>query len=197
MNRTTSLLARTLGVGLLSLLLLIAVSDRATAQVARKSQVVSLKTALKEMLQKEGAAKLKKLTVTVNAEQARALAKQYGIEAASSYTVYQGLTADGALVGSVVIVNEQGKEGPLQVLVALRPGSEIYDLGFTVFGEDKGKPALSWGYLKQYLGKTAGDPIVFGRDIDGVSSATWTSTSVAVAVKEAVIVYDSLVRKGD
>ncbi|WP_456426323.1 FMN-binding protein [Rhodocaloribacter sp.] len=193
MNRTEPPRTLPLRAGLLSLLLMLAAGIPAWAQVARKSEVVSLRSALKEMLQTEGATRLKKLTVTVDAGQARAVKKQHNVDVAGSYTVYQGLDDEGNLIGSVVIVNEAGKEGPLQVLVALRPDGAVYDLGFTIFGEDKGKPALSWGYLKQYLGKKPGDPIILGRDIDGVSGATWTSTSVAAAVKTAVLVYDAFV----
>jgi Na+-translocating ferredoxin:NAD+ oxidoreductase RnfG subunit len=169
----------------------------ATAQVAKSNKVTSLQNGLKEMLQKEGAKKLKKLTVTVDSDQSAGLKKEFGIEAAGSYSVYQGLDAEDKPMGSVVIVNEPGKEGPLQVIVAIRPDGQIYDIGFTIFGEDKGKPALSWGYLKQYMGKSHNDPLKLGGDIDGVSGATWTSTSVAAAVKRAVIVYETFVRTDD
>ena len=174
---------RCLTVGLLSMVLLTAVHGDLAAQVAKSNKVVSLQDGLKEMLQKEGAKKLKKVTVTVDAAQASDLLTQFGVEASGSYSIYQGLDAENEAMGSVVIVNEPGKEGPLQVIVAVRPDGEIYDLGFTIFGEERGKPALSWGYLKQYFGKSHNDPIKLGRDIDGVSGATWTSTSVAAAVQ--------------
>ncbi len=197
MNRFQSSITRTLSAVLVSTFLLFTVDGEAVAQIARKSEVVSLKDGLKQMLQQEGATKLKKLTVTVDAAQASALKKQYGVETAGSYSVYRGLDDEDEAIGSVAIVNEPGKEGPLQIIVALRPDGEIYDVGFTIFGEDKGKPALSWGYLKQYLGKTLDDQIVLGRDIDGVSGATWTSTSVAAAVKKAVVVYNTFVRESE
>ena len=135
--------------------------------------------------------------MTVDAAQAGTLKKQYGVEATGTYTIYRGLDAEDEAIGSVVIVNEPGKEGPLQIIVALRPDGEIYDVGFTIFGEDKGKPALSWGNLKQYLGKTLDDQIVLGRDIDGVSGATWTSTLVAAAVKKALVVYNTFVHESE
>ena len=183
------MVARNIMLALLGLTILGVGSIPATAQVARKNEVVSLRDALKEMLQQEGAASLKKLTLVVDAEKAAAL-KQRGVEASGSYTLYQGLTGDGEVVGSVLIVDEEGKEGPLQVLIALRPGGEVYDLGFTVFGEDKGKPALSWAYLKQYVGKTPEDELTLGKDLNAISGATWTSTSVADAVRRGVMLYE-------
>jgi Na+-translocating ferredoxin:NAD+ oxidoreductase RnfG subunit len=189
---------RRLNTGIVCIALLTAFGGNAAAQqVAKSNKVVSLQNGLKEMLQAEGAKKLKKLTVTVSAEQSDTLSSQFGIETAGTYSVYRGLDEADAVIGSVVIINEPGKEGPLQVIVAIRPEGEVYDIGFTIFGEDRGKPALSWGYLKQYLGKTNNDPIRLGRDIDGVSGATWTSTSVAAAVKKAVIVFDTFVRAAD
>lgn len=132
------------------------------------------------MLQAEGAATLQRITVNVSSGQA-----------AGSYTVYKGLNAQNALIGTVVVVNEAGKEGPLQVLVALRPNGNIYDIGFTVFGEDHGRPALRWGFLRQFIGKSSSNAITLGRDIDGISDATWTSTSVANAVRKATLVYSN------
>ncbi len=54
--------------------------------------------------------------------------------------------------------------------------------------EDKGKPAMKWNFLKQYVGKSPSDPLTLGKDIDAVSGATWTSTSVTFAVKKAVVI---------
>jgi Na+-translocating ferredoxin:NAD+ oxidoreductase RnfG subunit len=162
----------------------------ALAQVAKGNEVVSMKDALKEMLQNHGAATLKKVSVTVDAEKSKALAQTYGIETAGAYTVYQGIGADkSSVTGTVVIVNEEGKEGPLQVLIALNPDGQIYDLGFTVFGEDKGRSASTWGFLKQFIDKKAGDPFVLGKDIDGVSGATWSSTSVTSAVERGAVIF--------
>lgn len=163
--------------------------------IAKKSETVTLKAGLKTMLQEEGATKLKKLDVNVDATKAKALKQAHGIDVTGRYTVYRGLNAEDASVGTVVIVNEEGKEGPLQLLVAFRPAGSIYDLGFTLFGEDKGKSALSWGYLRQYIDKSITDDLMLGKDVDGVSGATWTSTSIAQAVKKAVVVYHTYVQQ--
>ncbi len=164
-------------------------TNSAIAQVAKMGEVVSLKEGLKEMLQNQGAKNLKKLTVSVDAEKAAAIKDKYQAEVSGSFTVYQGVDADGNVMGSVVQISEDGKEGPLQLIVAFRENGEIYDVGFTLFGEDKGKSASSWNYLKQFLGKTPSDALMLGKDIDGISGATWASESVSGAGKRAAAVY--------
>lgn len=165
----------------------------ATAQIAKTGSTTTLKDALKVMLQDQGAAGLKKLTVNVSGDQAKGLTGKHGVDTEGSYTVYNGTKADGSVMGTVVVVNQAGKEGPLQVLVALRPDGTVYDLGFTVFGEDKGKPALNWSFLKQFVGKKVTQPVKIGEDVDGISGATWTSTSVATAVKRALAVFKEFI----
>ena len=170
--------------------------DQAAATQGFSDQVVTLKDGLKEMLQTRGATKLNKLTLTPTPEQKTAIQSKCGMEAPGPYTLYQGLKADGSLVGTVVIMDEKGKEGPLQMLVALQPDGTVYDAAFTVFGEERGKPALSWNFLKQFMGKSSKDPLVPGKDIDGVSGATYTSKAVAVAMKRSVCVYAEVAPHG-
>jgi len=152
-----------------------------------------MRDALKTMLQAEGAAGLKKLTVSVSGEQATELRGTYSVDAEGTYTVYNGTTADGGIMGTVVIVNQAGKEGPLQVLVAIRPDGIVYDVGFTVFGEDKGKPALNWTFLKQFVGLDVSQDIEIGDDVDGISGATRTSSSIAAAVKRGLTVFTEFI----
>jgi Na+-translocating ferredoxin:NAD+ oxidoreductase RnfG subunit len=175
------------------LVMLVILAAPASAQIAKTGTTTTLKDALKVMLQDEGAAGLKKLTVNVSGEQAKGLTGTHGVDTEGSYTVYNGTKADGSVMGTVVVVNQAGKEGPLQVLVALRPDGTVYDVGFTVFGEDKGKPALNWSFLKQFVGKKVTQPVTIGDDVDGISGATWTSTSVATAVKRALAVYKEFI----
>ena len=161
-------------------------SMNALAQVARSNDVISLRDGLKEMLQANGATSLKKLSINVDADHAKTLREQ-GVSASGSYTVYQGIGAEGQTIGNVIIVNERGKEGPLQLLVAVNDEGHVYDVGFTLFGEDKGKPALNWPFLRQFLNKAAIDVVT--ADVDGVSGATWTSDSVTSAVQRGAALY--------
>ena len=165
----------------------------ATAQVARTNEVVSLKVGLKEMLQSHGAKSLKKLSLNVDAEHAEALRAQ-GVSASGTYTAYQGIDGEGKVMGTVIIVNERGKEGPLQVLVAMNPAGQLYDVGFTLFGEDKGKPAMNWTFVSQFIDKTYKD--LQDNEVDGVSGATWTTESVTAAILRGTALYDLFLADG-
>lgn len=181
---------------LLVLALMLLVPQNTNGQiVARKAEAVTLKSSLRDMLQSEGAKSLKKLTVKVGNEQSQALMTARGVKLEGAYSVYNGVNAEGEIIGSVVMVDEAGKEGPLQMVVAFTPAGEIYDMGFTIFGEDRGRPALSWPFLKQFVGKSSEQDMVMGKGIDGISGATWTSNSVAAAVRKAVVLFDEFVKQ--
>ena len=192
MKKVLNLISKTTTAVLFGLLLSLS-AGQSYAQIAKTGSTTTLKDALKTMLQAEGAKAMKKLTVAVSGQQSSALMDKYGVDTEGSYTVYNGTLADDAVMGSVIIVSQDGKEGPLQVLVAVKPDGKVYDIGFTVFGEDKGKPALNWNFLKQFIGKTAAQSIKIGDDVDGISGATWTSTSISTTVKRALAIHKEFV----
>ena len=156
--------------------------------------VVTLKTALKEMLQTRGAKSLRKNEFDVDGATGKVIQKKYGIEPNRKYTVYTGLDAEKNPVAAAVIVDVEGKEGPLQLVVAMEPDSgRVIDLGFTLFGEERGKPAAKKGFLAQFIGFDKRNRFELGRDVDGVTGATMTSMSVAVGVRHAVSIFDHFI----
>jgi hypothetical protein len=50
----------------------------------------------------------------------------------------------------------------------------------------RGGEIVSTNHLRQYVGKKPGHPLRLGDDIDGVSGATWSSRSLADAVRDIV-----------
>jgi Na+-translocating ferredoxin:NAD+ oxidoreductase RnfG subunit len=173
------------------ILLILALLTPATAQI---EGVQNLKSVLKEVLQKKGARSLKKNILKLSAADIKDIQTQYGFKPNSSYTVYTGLDADKKPMGSAVLVDIQGKEGPLQLVVALNNETgQVYNLAFTVFGEERGKPAAKKTFMKQFIGFTKKNVFKLGKDVDGVSGATWTSTSVTQAVQHAVGIFDYFV----
>ena len=167
------------------------VPTKATAQF---KEIVTLKTALKESLQKEGAKSLVKKEYVLTAAQKKEIKEAYGFEPHSKYRMYTGLDSLKNPVGVAVIIDVEGKEGPLQMVVAMRPGTgEVYNLGFTVFGEERGKPAANPSFLSQFIGADFEKPFILGKDVDGITGATRTSAAVNRGVKEAVIIHHYLV----
>ena len=166
----------------------------ALAQGPAAAQMVGvseLKSVLKETLQKKGARSLKKRSLQLSEADLKAVQAKYGFAPNPSYTVYTGLDADKKPIGSAVQVSIQGKEGPLQLVVALdHTTGKIYNLAFTLFGEERGKPAAKKTFLQQFIGFDAKNQFKLGKDVDGVSGATWTSTSVTLAIQHAVGIFN-------
>ena len=61
-----------------------------------------------------------------------------------------------------------------------------------MFGEDKGRPALSWSFLRQYVGEKASDKLRLGQNVDGIRGATMTPTSITIAVQRGLAVYTNI-----
>ena len=161
---------------------------------AQFEKVVTLKEALKRVLQTRGAVSLSKRQYNLTEAQRSELVQLYRVHARERYLMYTGLDGEKRPVGTALIIDVQGKEGPLQLVIAVEPETgAVYDLGFTLFGEERGKPAARPSYLKQFLGADAAKPFVLGEDIEAVTGATWTSESVRDGVKLAVSLYDYLV----
>ena len=163
----------------------------AEAQIER---VITLKQGLKVMLQQRGAKSLKKKEVKIGEQEAATLQSRYGFKPNKGYRIYTGLDADKQPIGSVVVADIEGKEGPLQLLVALEPDSgAVQNIAFTLFGEERGKPAMKKAFLGQFIGFKTGNAFKLGKDVDGITGATWTSESVVEGVKHAVSIYDHFV----
>lgn len=164
---------------------------------AQFAEILTLKEALKQSLQSRGAKTLLKREIVLDKDMKTDLAKLYSIEAAERYLMYTGLDKEKDPVGTAIIVDIAGKEGPLQMVVCVEPDSgRVYNLGFTLFGEERGMPVAEASYLKQYIGADASKAFVLGKDVDAISGATRTSSAVAVGVKIAVSIYDYLVIQG-
>jgi Na+-translocating ferredoxin:NAD+ oxidoreductase RnfG subunit len=148
------------------------------------------KDALKQLL--GGAAKTTKVTVTATPEEAKQLNDGWDVHD-SSASFYLGKGADGATQSAAIIVTEQGKEAPITAAVGLNAKGAITDLILLEFSEDHGKPAREATFLRQFKGKDASTRFKLGKDIDGVSGATYTSTTMATIARRATALYKVLV----
>jgi Na+-translocating ferredoxin:NAD+ oxidoreductase RnfG subunit len=137
---------------------------------------------------------LRKTDLTIDESQANSINAKYGFEPNRSYTIYTGHDAEKEAVGSTVIVDIEGKEGPLQIAVAVDPDSgKVVNRAFTLFGEERGKPAAKKRFLSQFIGFDVGNRFELGKDVDAVTAATMTSTSVALGVRHAVAIFDHFI----
>ncbi len=106
-----------------------------------------------------------------------------GDELQSAYTAMKS----GQAVGYAVTVSSQGYGGPIEVITGLEPGFALR--GIRVGGSDfketegLGSRVKEAAFTDQFAGKTP--PLALGRDIDGVSGATVSSSAVVEGVNEA------------
>ncbi len=101
--------------------------------------------------------------------------------------IFSGYDKSGRLVGYAVQVLPRGYGGPIVLMVGVSrdrvEGIEIVDLKET---PGLGDGVLNKNWQKQFLGKTAEDPLEVKKDVDAVSGATISSKAVTNGVKTAL-----------
>lgn len=105
-----------------------------------------------------------------------------------SSDIYAGIAEDGVtIIGYVAYGEGSGYGGPMEVAVAVDLEGQI--IGLAVI-DSKDTPSylervFSKSFPSDLLGKSYSDPFELGNDIDGVTSATYTSAAVAESVRLA------------
>lgn len=113
-------------------------------------------------------------------------ADEYNEKQLGSLTYYEAIT-DGSLTGRVLLVRPSGYGGPIDLLVGIKAGKvsgvEVLQMKETPgFGDKVSTPK----FIKQFLGKSADDPVAIREDIDAVTGATITSKAFINGVREAL-----------
>ena len=107
-----------------------------------------------------------------------------------------GTDAAGNVVGCAInVTNSQAFDGTLSLSVGIAPDGTILGIAFTELNETPGKGMLcdEPAFKDQFAGINA-NAIVLGTDIDGVSGATVSSSSVVSAVNAALAVYNEYLK---
>jgi Na+-translocating ferredoxin:NAD+ oxidoreductase RnfG subunit len=166
---------------------LILVSSGAKAEV-----LIDMKTFLKEEL--GTSAKLAKEGFTLTAEQKAAAAK-LGDSGDTAFTFFYGKTAEGTLEKACTVLPQKGKEGPMNVGVCFAPNGIVKSVRVLDHEEERGKGITEKAFLTQFQGKKVSDAFTVGKDVDGISGATWSSKAVSEAVRRASYGFKTLVQK--
>ena len=107
-----------------------------------------------------------------------------------------GTDAAGNNVGCAInVTNSQAFDGTLSVSVGIAPDGTILGIAFTELNETPGKGMLcdEPAFKDQFAGINA-NALVLGTDIDGVSGATVSSSSVVSAVNAALAFYNEFLK---
>ncbi len=102
-------------------------------------------------------------------------------------------SADGALLGRAIVLDEIGKTMPFRFLVAFRPDGAVDQVLLLTYREPRGSEIEREAFRAQYRGKTLADPIRRGDDIRNISGATISVDSLSRGVRRALALEEALV----
>ncbi|MFC2114154.1 hypothetical protein ACFLRI_02270 [Bacteroidota bacterium] len=88
------------------------------------------------------------------------------------------LLQDSVLIGYVVISTAKGRYEYFDYCIIYNLDFQIKSLGVLVYRSDHGYEICNKKWLEQFAGMKAGDQKVFGKDIDAISGATFSATSI-------------------
>jgi Na+-translocating ferredoxin:NAD+ oxidoreductase RnfG subunit len=97
----------------------------------------------------------------------------------------------GKKTGVAAMETQSGKHGPVKYVVALDLEGKVTNVAVMMMAEQRGKPISTKRFLSQFVGKTAANPVMVGKDIDAVSGATISSRATAFAVKKVITLYET------
>ena len=82
-----------------------------------------------------------------------------------------------------------GKWGPIHYLAGLDPRGAVLEVVVLDYQEIRGRPIAKKRFLRQYKGKSIGDPVQLRNDIDGITGATISSRSLTDGVRKLLYVF--------
>jgi hypothetical protein len=103
---------------------------------------------------------------------------------------------DGTPLGYAVVDEEVGKYRPITFMVGLTPGREVKNVEVLVYRESRGGDVRRGRFLRQYRGKTAGDPIRSYQDIINIAGATLSVNALNLGVKRVLLILELLAERG-
>jgi Na+-translocating ferredoxin:NAD+ oxidoreductase RnfG subunit len=133
--------------------------------------------------------------VTLTDADAAAIEKKLGEPVKRAYTIYVG-ESDAGRTGYAMQDAEIGLHEPIDFGVRFGPSGAIERVEIMEYREPYGDEVRGERYRKQFVGKTANDPITAGQDIDVISGASYSSRSVALGVKRDTLVLQAALKNG-
>lgn len=100
--------------------------------------------------------------------------------------------SDKKILGWAVVLDEMGKIKPITFLVGIDIQSKVLGVRILEYRDIFGSEIKRKSFLRQFQGKSLKDPMVVGRDIDAVTSATISSRAATLAVKKSLEVIEKM-----
>ncbi len=128
----------------------------------------------------------------LDGEQRSRIAKRLGAALRkASYTVFVATTGTH-VDGYALIDDEPGQHEPITFGVRLSPTGVVERQEILVYREPRGDEVRAERFRRQFVGKSARDPIAVSADGDAISGATISSRAMATGVRRAVLLVDEL-----
>jgi FMN-binding domain len=134
---------------------------------------------------------LKPAPVSLTDDQRDALLDRSGVhEAFDPSRIWRAADGSWFVVDEVV-----GKHEKITYAVTLDPHGAVKDVEILQYHETYGYEVRNADWRKQFVGKTAHDPLKLGDDIHNVSGATLSCKHVTQGVKRVLALYDLVLAK--
>jgi Na+-translocating ferredoxin:NAD+ oxidoreductase RnfG subunit len=130
-------------------------------------------------------AQLAPTAITLTDAQAKQIEAMAGVPVRSRELKAWRVAAGGWLLVDEVI----GKHEIIQYALGLNADGSVKQLEIMDYRESYGFEVRSPGWRKQFVGKTAADPVQLNRDIGNISGATLSSRHVTEGVKRLLATY--------
>jgi FAD:protein FMN transferase len=92
----------------------------------------------------------------------------------------------GTDLGYAVVDQQVGRFKPITFMVQISPKGEVGRIEVMVYRESRGEGIKRQRFLKQFRGKSLGDPIRMNRDITVLSGATMSSRALTAGVRKVL-----------
>lgn len=90
------------------------------------------------------------------------------------------------VLGYTVEMQVTSRSGPFDILIALDSNARVLNAEVLKYRAIHGKRVCSETFTRQFTGKSSGDAVVLGNDIDAISKATLSSKAMTDGVRKAI-----------
>lgn len=99
-------------------------------------------------------------------------------------------------IGFACFASSKGKSDFFDYMVLFNTNFEIQKVVVLVYRSSYGGEIMSNSWLKQFEGKTKGEEMEFGKDIDSISGATISAPSISKGIKNISLLLSELSSQG-
>ncbi|WP_445382592.1 FMN-binding protein [Robiginitalea sp. IMCC43444] len=97
------------------------------------------------------------------------------------------ISREEELLGYAYLGNAPSMKNTFDYVVLFTPDMSIKKAKVLIYREDYGRQIGSQRWLKQFIGKKAGESVSYGKDVDAISGATISARSMTLAVDKVLV----------